>query len=89
MFAKISIAVPPDAVIDEALEENQDSEGLLTEREEQILPLIASGMTSPQIADKVCLSLATIKWYRKKLMIKLDAANTAELVSKAKEKGLI
>jgi DNA-binding CsgD family transcriptional regulator len=78
-----------DAVIDEALEENQDSEGLLTEREEQILPLIASGMTSPQIADKVCLSLATIKWYRKKLMIKLDAANTAELVSKAKEKGLI
>ena len=78
-----------DAVIDEALEENQDAEGLLTEREEQILPLIASGMTSPQIADKVCLSLATIKWYRKKLMIKLDAANTAELVSKAKEKGLI
>ena len=78
-----------DAVIDEALEENSDADGLLTEREEQILPLIASGMTSPQIADKVCLSLATIKWYRKKLMIKLDAANTAELVSKAKEKGLI
>ena len=66
-----------------------EAEPLLTDREEQILPLIAEGLTSPQIADKVFLSLATIKWYRKKLMIKLDAANTAELISKAKEKGLI
>ena len=66
-----------------------EAEPFLTDREEQILPLIAEGLTSPQIADKVFLSLATIKWYRKKLMIKLDAANTAELISKAKEKGLI
>lgn len=78
-----------DAVIDEALEENPETNELLTEREKEILPLIASGLTSPQIADKVCLSLATIKWYRKKLMTKFDAANTAELISKAKEKGLI
>lgn len=78
-----------DAVIDEALEENPETNELLTEREKEILPLIASGLTSPQIADKVCLSLATIKWYRKKLMTKFDAVNTAELISKAKEKGLI
>jgi len=64
-------------------------EQFLTEREEQILPLIAAGLTSPQIADKVYLSLATIKWYRKKLLLKFDAANTAELISKAKGKGLI
>lgn len=64
-------------------------EQLLTEREEQILPLIAAGLTSPQIADKVYLSLATIKWYRKKLLLKFEASNTAELISKAKEKGLI
>jgi len=62
---------------------------VLTERENQVLRLIAEGLTSPQIADKICLSLPTIKWYRKKLMIKLDAANTAELISKAKEKRLV
>ena len=67
----------------------QGDEGFLTEREEQILPLIASGLTSPQIAEKVFLSLPTIKWYRKKLMIKFDATNTAELISKAKEKGFV
>ena len=61
----------------------------MTEREAEILPLIASGMTSPQIADKIFLSLATIKWHRKKLLEKFEVANTAELISKAKEKGFI
>jgi len=46
-------------------------------------------MTSPQIAEKLFLSIATIKWYRKKLLQKFEVANTAELISKAKEKGLI
>ena len=87
-----------DEAIDEAIAEykNDDitvdetaDELTLTERETEILPLIASGMTSPQIADKIFLSLATIKWHRKKLLEKFEAANTAELISKAKEKGFI
>ena len=79
-----------DAAIEDALQEEKNSSGkFLSEREEQILPLIAAGYTSPQIAEKVYLSLPTIKWYRKKLLEKFDAANTAELISKAKEKSLI
>ena len=81
-----------DAAIEQALEEQstpEEGESVLTERENQVLRLIAEGLTSPQIADKICLSLPTIKWYRKKLMIKLDSANTAELISKAKEKRLV
>ena len=83
-----------DAVIDEALEDSMESEeheveSFLTKREEEILPLIAEGMTSPQIAERLFLSIATIKWYRKKLLQKFEVANTAELISKAKEKGLI
>lgn len=61
----------------------------LTDREAEILPLIAEGLTSPQIAEKLFLSLPTIKWHRKKLLRKFDAANTAELISKAKERGMI
>ena len=79
-----------DVAIDEALRDiakPQDED--LTEREEQILRLIADGLTSPQIAQKIYLSLATIKWYRGRLLMKFDAANTAELISKAKEKGLV
>ena len=79
-----------DAAIEDALQEGEEnSENFLSEREEQILPLIAAGYTSPQIAEKVYLSLPTIKWYRKRLLEKFDAANTAELISKAKEKSLI
>ena len=61
----------------------------LSTKEQTILRLISDGRTSVQIAEKLCLSLPTIKWYRKKLLIKFDASNTAELISKAKEKGLI
>ena len=80
-----------DIVIEDALGETEHKaeDPFLTDREEQILPLIAAGYTSPQIADKICLSLPTIKWYRKKLLTKFEAANTAELISKAKERGLI
>ena len=86
-----------DAVIEEAMAQLPPSSSVtlsqgdvsLTEREEQILSLMAAGLTSPAIADKLCLSLATIKWYRKKLMDKLDAANSAEVISKAKELGII
>ena len=78
-----------DEAIDEAIEEGKSDETTLTERETEILPLIATGMTSPQIADKLFLSLSTIKWHRKRLLEKFDSANTAELISKAKEKGFI
>ena len=87
-----------DEVIDEALTEKDNDDSTadkgpdkpsLTERETEILRLIASGMTSPQMADKIFLSIATIKWYRKRLLEKFDAVNTAELISKAKEKGLV
>lgn len=92
-----------DAVIGEALEELGASGAgpggraapapgavpELSEREKEILPLIAAGFTSPQIADKLCLSIPTIKWYRKKLFIKFDALNSADLIFKAKESGVI
>ena len=89
-----------DAVIDEAMADSAAADGreaacetegapLLTEREKEILPLIASGLTSPQIAEKLFLSQPTIKWYRRKLLDKFGAANTADMVAKAKERGLI
>ncbi|MBO4466753.1 MAG: LuxR family transcriptional regulator [Bacteroidales bacterium] len=77
-----------DIVIEEALSETPPEEAL-SAREKEILPLIAAGLTSQQIADKIYLSLPTIKWYRKRLFEKLGATNAADLISKAKEKGLI
>lgn len=61
----------------------------LTAKEQRILQMIANGHTSPQIAEEMCLSLPTIKWYRKKIRAKFDAETTVAVVRKAVELGLI
>ena len=61
----------------------------LSQREMEILSLMSEGYTGPQIADKIYLSPETIKWYRKKLLVKFDAANTPELISKAKNARIL
>ncbi|MBP5488181.1 MAG: LuxR family transcriptional regulator [Bacteroidales bacterium] len=61
----------------------------ITDRERDILVLLAKAYTSKQIAEALFLSTETINWYRKKLLVKFDVANTPELVLKAKELGLI
>ena len=61
----------------------------LSAREKEILDLLTKGYTTPQIAEGLGLSPETIKWYRKKLLVKFDVAHTAELTSTAKDLGLI
>ena len=60
-----------------------------SDREQQILALVAEGKTNPQIAEALFLSPETIKWYRKKLLVKFDVPTSAALVSKAKDLGLV
>jgi len=61
----------------------------LTPRERELLRLIAEGLTNVEIAEQIFLSPETIKSYRKNLLLKLEAKNTAVLVRKALELKLI
>lgn len=61
----------------------------LTAKEKEILRLLAGGYTASQIAEALCLSNETIRWYRKKLLVKFDVANTPELISIAKDQKII
>ncbi len=61
----------------------------LTEREKEILPMIAAGMTSKEISQRLFLTQQTIKWRRQRLLEKFDAKNTAEMLSKAREAGIL
>jgi DNA-binding NarL/FixJ family response regulator len=56
----------------------------LTNREKQIIGLIAQGMTNQEIAEKLILSFRTIETHRANLMRKLEAKNSIELVNKAR-----
>ena len=61
----------------------------LSQREKDILDLLSKGYTTLDIAQALCLSGETIRWYRKKVLAKFDASNTAELISMAKELRLV
>jgi two-component system response regulator NreC len=61
----------------------------LSQREREVLVLLAQGHTNQQIADKLYLSVKTIESYRSRLMGKLGLANRAELTRFALEAGLL
>lgn len=61
----------------------------LTQREREILKLIAEGYKNKEVADYLCISLKTVEKHRANLIKKLDLHNTAALTAFAMEKGLI
>jgi two-component system secretion response regulator SsrB len=60
----------------------------LTERERQILKLVAEGSRNRDIAELLCISLKTVETHRLNLMKKLDAHNGADLTQWAFKLGV-
>lgn len=60
-----------------------------TEREKEVLELICSELTTPEIAEKLNLSARTVDGYRQRLLEKSGARNTAGLVIYALKNKLI
>lgn len=52
----------------------------LTERERQVMELVTAGLTNKEIADKLYLSIVTIKLHRSQVMRKMQAGSLADLV---------
>lgn len=62
---------------------------ILTNREKIIVKEVIAGKTSREIAEDLCLSIETVKWYRKRLLHQFEAKNFAALVSILKEQELV
>jgi two-component system response regulator NreC len=58
----------------------EDSVARLTDREREVLQLIAEGKTNKEVAHALSVSVNTVETHRKHIMEKLDLHNTAELV---------
>ncbi|MHC5074703.1 MAG: LuxR C-terminal-related transcriptional regulator, partial [Planctomycetota bacterium] len=61
---------------------------VLTERETEILQLLAEGKSTKQIALKLHISVKTVETHRRQIMNKLDIHTVAELTKYAIKKGL-
>ncbi|UOQ77720.1 response regulator transcription factor [Hymenobacter sp. 5516J-16] len=61
----------------------------LSNREREVLHLIAEGLTTNEIADKLFTSKRTIETHRQNIIEKTQVKNTAALIKYAMEKGLI
>jgi DNA-binding NarL/FixJ family response regulator len=76
---------------DECLEGRRKSDCtfFITPREREFLQMIADGFTNHEISEKMFISQLTVDSHRKNLLLKLDAKNTAALIKKGIEKGII
>lgn len=74
-------AAPAPAALPEGFER-------LTEREREVLGLLAEGFTNQQIAEKLVLSVRTVETHRAHLHEKLGVSGRAALVATAKAAGL-
>ena len=76
--------------IDILLKEKVNNDAIwLSDRESEILKYVANGYTTKEIADLIFRDSETVKFFRKNLLIKLNARNVAELIKKACEMKLI
>jgi DNA-binding NarL/FixJ family response regulator len=67
----------------------EDSYHLLTDREKEILQLLAEGRSNKEVAGVLDLGVSTVETHRANLMQKIGLRNTAELVLYAVRKGVI
>lgn len=61
----------------------------ISNREIEVLELISKAASSPQIAQRLYISLETVKSHRKNLKYKLGARNSAETVRRGFELGFL
>jgi NarL family two-component system response regulator LiaR len=61
----------------------------LSPRELEVLALISQGLSNQEIADRLFLSLNTVKTHSSNIFLKLDVKRRTQAVSKAREMGIL
>ena len=86
--------LPPNiarAVVEGAAAESNAAarQPVLTERENEVVRLIADGLSSREIAERLCLSVRTVDTHRSNILEKIGAHSVAELIKYAIREGIV
>lgn len=77
------------ALVDEIRQRDRDVATAMSPREAEILKLVAGGLSSVDIAERLCLSPATVKTHLRTLYEKLGVRERAAAVAEAMRRGLL
>jgi DNA-binding CsgD family transcriptional regulator len=66
-----------------------DREMSLSDRQREVLALVARGATDSEIAQQLCLSVDTVAWHVKEIRTRLDARSRAHAVALAMRHSLL
>lgn len=62
---------------------------IISDREKEVILLVAQGLSNNKIGEKMCLSPRTVESHRRNILQKLDIKNTAELIAYANKQNWI
>jgi len=85
----VSPSLAEKLVYDLGADTDKPAHEILSDREYQVLCMIASGKTVTQIAEELALSVKTISTYRVRILEKLKMNNNAEITRYAIKEGLV
>ena len=78
-----------DVLLNKKIRNKDNNKVNLTNKEIEIIKLIAQGLTTKDIANKIFISYHTVTTHRKNILNKLELKNTSELVMYAVSNGII
>src|SRR5512142_1053899 len=61
----------------------------LTQREYEILRLLNEGLTDRAIAERLVITIGTVKWYNRQIYGKLVVSNRAQAINRTLELGIL
>ena len=85
----LNSAVIEELVVHHQADHEQRPHEVLSDREYQVLRMIASGLTVSQVATRLSLSVKTISTYRARVLEKMNMKTTAELMHYGIQHGLV
>jgi DNA-binding NarL/FixJ family response regulator len=78
-----------DVLVHKEVSPTDKGVGMLSQREKEVLQLIAEGFSTNEIADKLAISIHTVNSHRKNMLKKLELKSPIQLVTFALENGLV